>query len=44
MISDFFFSCSAFLNENPINKPSINNQRVLIAAVFHFADPVQKDG
>ena len=44
MISDFFFSSGAFLNQNPINKPAINNKRVLIAAVFHFVDPVQKDG
>ena len=44
MISDFFFLSGAFLDKNPINKPAINNKRVLIAAVFHFVDPVQKEG
>ena len=43
MISDFFLSSGAFLNHNPINKPAKNNKRMLIAAVFHFVVPVQKD-
>ena len=43
MISDFFLSSGAFLNHNPINKPAKNNKRMLIAAVFHFKDPVQND-
>ena len=43
MISDFFLSSGAFLNHNPINNPAKNNKRMLIAAVFHFVDPVQKD-
>ena len=43
MISDFFLSCGAFLNQNPIKKPAKNNKRMLLAAVFHFVDPVQKD-
>ena len=43
MISDFFLSSGAFLNRNPINNPAKNNQRMLIAAVFHFVEPVQKD-
>ena len=33
----------AFLNQNPINKPAMNNRRILIAAVFHFVRPVEKD-
>ena len=40
MIFDFFLSSGAFLNHNPINK---NNKRMLITAVFHFVDQVQKD-
>ena len=43
MIPEFFLSCGAFLNHNPVNKPAKNNKRMLIAAVFHFVDPVQKD-
>ena len=43
MISDFLLSSGAFLNHNPINKPAKNNKRMLIAAVFNFADPEQKD-
>ena len=43
MISDFFLSSGAFLNPNPINKPANNNNGMLIAAAFHFVDPVQKD-
>ena len=43
MISDFFLSCGAILNHNPIKKPAKNNKRMLIAAVFHFVDPVQED-
>ena len=44
MISDFFLSSGASLNQNQINKPAKNNKRILIAAVFHFGDPEQKDG
>ena len=43
MIPDFFLSCGAFLNHNPVNKPAKNNKIMLIAAVFHFVDPAQKD-
>ena len=43
MISEFFLSSGEFLNHNPINKPVKNYKRMLIAAVFHFVDPVQKD-
>ena len=33
----------AFLNKNdPLNKPAMNNRRILVAAVFHFVDPVKK--
>ena len=42
MISDLFLSSGAFLNHNRINKPAKNNKRTLIAAVFHFVDPLQK--
>ena len=27
----------------PVNKPAINNRRLLIAAVFHFVHPEEKD-
>ena len=40
MIFDFFLSSGAFLNHNPVNK---NNKIILITAVFHFVDQVQKD-
>ena len=43
MISNFFWSSGAVLNHNPINKPAKNNKRTVIAAVFHYVDPVQKD-
>ena len=43
MISDFFLSSGAFLNHNLINKPTKNKKNILITAVFHFVDPVQKD-
>ena len=43
MIPDFFLCCGTFLNHNPVNKPAKNNKRMLIAAVFHFVDPVKKD-
>ena len=43
-ISDFVLSSGIFLNQNPINKPAKNNKRILIAAVFHFVEPVQKEG
>ena len=39
----FFLSSGAFLNQNSINKPAKSNKRTLIAAVFHFEDPVQND-
>ena len=41
MIPDLFLSCGAFLNHNPVNKPAKNNKRMLIAAAFHFVDPVE---
>ena len=44
MISGFFLFFDAFLNHEPINKPAKNNKRMLIAAVFHFVEPVQKEG
>ena len=32
-----------FSTENPVNKPAMNNRRLLIAAVFHFLHPEEKD-
>ena len=29
--------------KNPVNKPAMNNKRLLIAAVFHFVHPEEKD-
>ena len=43
MIPDFSLSCGTFLNHNPVNKQAKNNKRMLIAAVFHFVDPAQKE-
>ena len=34
---------SAFLNQNSIKKPAMNKRRLLIAAVFHFVNPVEKE-
>ena len=31
-----------FSTKNPINKPAMNNKRILIAAVFHFVQPWKK--
>ena len=42
MISDDFLSSGAFHNQNPVNKPAKNNKRILMAAVFHFVNPVKK--
>ena len=33
-----------FSTKNPINRPTKNNKRILIASVFHFVDPMQEDG
>ena len=32
-----------FSTKNPIHKLAMNNRRLLIAAVFHFVHPVEKD-
>ena len=32
-----------FPNQNPMNKPAMNNRRLLKAAVFHFVHPDQED-
>ena len=32
-----------FSTKNPINKPAMNKRTLLIAAVFHFVHPVEKD-
>ena len=39
-----FCQAAHFSTKNPIDKPAKNNKRILIAAVFHLADAVQKDG
>ena len=43
--SDFrLWQAAHFSTKNSINKPAaMNNRRLLIAAVFHFVHPVQKD-
>ena len=42
--SDFQLCQAAhFSTKNSINKPAMNNRRLLIAAVFHFVHPVGKD-
>ena len=42
--SDFrLWQATYFSTKNPINKPAMNNRRLLIAAVFHFVHPVEKD-
>ena len=42
--SDFrLWQATHFSTKNPINKPAVNNRRLLIAAVFHFVHPVEKD-
>ena len=42
MTSDDFLTSGAFLNQNRKKKRAKNNRRILIAAVFHFVDPVEK--
>ena len=39
-----FRQAAHFSTKNPVDQPAKNNKRILIAAVFHFADAVQKDG
>ena len=42
--SDFqLWQAAHFSTKNSINKPAMNNRRLLIAAVFHFMHPVEKD-
>ena len=38
-----FWQATHFSTKNPINKPAMNNRRLLIAAVFHFVHPEEKD-
>ena len=38
-----FWQATHFSTKNPVNKPAMNNRRLLIAAVFHFVHPVEKD-
>ena len=37
-----FWQATHFSTKNPINKPAMNN-RLLIAALFHFVHSVEKD-
>ena len=39
-----FRQAAHFSTKNPTDEAAKNNKRILIAAVFHFADAVQKDG
>ena len=39
-----FVRAAHFSTKNPINKPAKNNKTILIAAVFAFVGPVQKEG
>jgi len=42
--SDFRLWQAMYLStKKTINKPAMNNRRLLIAAVFHFMHPVEKD-
>ena len=42
--SDFrLWQATHLSTKNPINKPAMNNSRLLITAVFHFVYPVEKD-
>ena len=38
-----FLQATHFSTKNPINKPAMNNRRILIAALFQFVHPVEKD-
>ena len=37
------FTSGVFLNQKFNKKPAMNNKRLLLAAVFHFVHPVEKD-
>ena len=39
-----FWQATHFSTKNPVNKSAMNNRRLLIAAVFHFVHPEEKDG
>ena len=41
-ISDGLKQVAHFSTKNPINKPTMNNRRILVAAVFHFVHPVER--
>ena len=38
-----FCQAMHFSTKNPVNKPAMNNRRLLVAAVFHFVHPEEKD-
>ena len=39
----WLWQAAHFSTKKPINKPAMNNLRILLAAVFHFVHPVEKD-
>ena len=42
--SDYrLWQATHFTTKNPINKPAVNKRTLLIAAVFHYVHPVEKD-
>ena len=43
MICNYFLSSGTFLNQKSSKKPAKDTKKILIAAVFHFVVPVQKD-
>ena len=38
-----FRQAARFLTKNPTNRPSMNSKIFLVAAVFHFVHPMEKD-
>ena len=38
-----FWQATYFSTKNPVNKPAMNNRRLLISAVFHFVHLEEKD-
>ena len=38
-----FWQATHFSTKNQVNKPAMNNKRLLIAAIFHFVHLVEKD-
>ena len=38
-----FWQATHFSTKNAVYKPAMNNRRLLIAAIFHFVHPKEKD-